>query len=299
MTAWMGHHGRVRAPAKINLSLAVTGRRSDGYHELDSVVAPVDLYDEVEVAVSASAAPEVLLRCTPSAAAPAGEENVAVRAARAFLRRMQLCARIIVALTKRIPIGAGLGGGSSDAAAVLRCLNALVTGPTPGDELAGWGLELGADVPLFLFGRPARMRGIGERLEPLELDTRRSLVIAFSGIGLDTAAVYAKHDDLLTTSGALHSIRSLTSGREPLHHMQNDLEAAAVHLQPGLRRLKERLSALGAVGAAMTGSGSAMFGWLESRVEAEEVASQLRASGIWAHAGGILKQTPAVELMTT
>jgi 4-diphosphocytidyl-2-C-methyl-D-erythritol kinase len=299
MTAWVGQHGCVSAPAKINLSLSIVGRRRDGYHELDSVVAPVDLYDEVAVTVSPSAAPEVLVRCTPPAAAPGGDENLVVRAARVFLRRMRLGARILIALTKRIPIGAGLGGGSSDAAAVLRCLNALAARPTSDDELAGWGLELGADVPLFLFGRPARMRGIGERLDPVEVDTKRSLVIAFSGIALDTAAVYAKHDDLLTTSNALHSIRSLTSGREALRHMQNDLEAAAVHLQPELRRLKERLSTLGAAGAAMTGSGSAMFGWWESRVEADAAASQLRASGIWAHAGGILKQTPAVELMTT
>src|SRR5438552_299993 len=167
--------------------------------------------------IAPGATPAVSLRCDPPGAAPPGQRNLAVQAAELFLRRRGIAAHVAIALVKRIPAGTGLGGASSDAAAVLRGLDSLLDQPVRRGQLAAWALELGADVPLFLSGGPARIQGIGERVEPCTVDVTQPLVVAFTGRALATRAVYAKYDDLLTMSGALSSIRPVTSGREPLH----------------------------------------------------------------------------------
>jgi 4-diphosphocytidyl-2-C-methyl-D-erythritol kinase len=298
MTLWIGDSAFVNAPAKINLCLHVVGRRDDGYHLLDSVVVPVSLFDDVDVRVEPSAAPLISFHCEPSGATPAGGDNLAVRAADAFLRQAGICARVSIALRKRIPVGAGLGGGSSDAAAVLRCLNVLLRRPMDRADLAICALEVGADVPLFLVGGPARMGGIGEVVEAWSPAPAMPIVIAFTGTALDTRVVYAKYDDLLTMSGSPSTIRGLTPGQEPLSGvLHNDLEAAAFHVQPGLRALKRRLRSLGAEGVLMTGSGSAIFGYWQQWDDAHAAAEQLRAAGVWARVVHVLERVPAVELV--
>ena len=207
---------------------------------------------------------------------------------RSFMQRTG-SAQVSIALIKRIPAGAGLGGGSSDAAAVLRALNALLGVPVARADLMAWALELGADVPLFVFGRPARMRGVGEILEPWPAAPSGPLVVAFAGAALETRAVYAKYDDLLTMADPPSTIRALTPGREPLPSMlHNDLEAAAFHVQPALRSLKKRLCALGAEGVLMTGSGSAVFGVWKQWDDARAAAERLRAAGVWARVVRVL-----------
>lgn len=296
MTAWIGDAARISAPAKLNLSLSIVGRRVDGYHLLDSIVVPIALFDELLIRITPGGAPTVSLCCDPPAAAPPDRGNLAVQAAELFLRRRGVAARVAIALVKRIPAGAGLGGGSSDAAAMLRGLNSLLDQPVRGEDLSAWAVELGADVPLFLCGGPARIRGIGERVAPCKVEVASPFVIAFTGRRLDTPAVYAKYDDLLTTSGTLSSIRAVASGREPLHEMvRNDLEAAAFQLQPAVQSLKKRLTALGAAGTSMTGSGSAVFGWWQSWENARAAAQQLRAAGVWARVARVLERVPAVE----
>jgi len=296
MTAWVGEIARVNAPAKVNLRLSITGRRSDGYHLLDSLVVPVSLFDGLAVRITPSRASSISLHVDPPAAAPPGAENLAVRAAELFLRRSGISAAVSIGLSKRIPLGAGLGGGSSDAAAVLRGLNALRQQPVPAPELMTWGLELGADVPLFVFGRPAHMCGIGEILTPWSGAIACPLVIAFPGVGVDTRTVYAKYDDLLTMSGPPSTIRPLTPGQEPLRSMlHNDLEAAAFHVQPALRSLRKRLCALGADGTSMTGSGSAIFGYWKHWDDARVAAEQLQRAGVWARVVRALERVPAVE----
>jgi 4-diphosphocytidyl-2-C-methyl-D-erythritol kinase len=298
MTSWIGDRSALNAPAKINLCLRIVGRRDDGYHLLDSLVAPVSLFDDLSVRVEPHTQTEIALRCEPAGSAPAGSDNLAVRAAEAFLQKAGLSARVSVALRKRIPAGAGLGGGSSDAAAVLRCLNALLSRPLERDDLAACALLLGADVPLFLVGAPARMRGIGEVLEPWSDAPQTPIVIAFAGAALDTRAVYAKYDDLLTMSRSPSSIRALTPGQEPLGTvLHNDLEAAAFHVQPGLHALKKRLRSLGAESVLMTGSGSAMFGCWQRWDDAHAAAEQLRTAGLWARVVHVLERVPAVELV--
>jgi 4-diphosphocytidyl-2-C-methyl-D-erythritol kinase len=162
-----------------------------------------------------------------------------------------------------------------------------------------WGLALGADVPFFLSGCPARVSGVGEVLEPCGDAVVGPLVVAFPGAGLSTRTVYAKYDDLLTMSGTTSNIRGLTSGREPLcSKLRNDLEAAAFLVQPALGPLKRRLCSLGAEGVLMTGSGSAVFGYWRHWDDARAAAEQLRATGVWARVACVLERVPAVELVS-
>ena len=298
MTSWSAGTAVLNTPAKLNLSLRIVGRRDDGYHLLDSIVAPVSLFDDLAVTVEPSVSSAFSLRCEPPSAAPPGQDNLAVRAAQAFLRQVDTTARVSIVLRKRIPAGAGLGGGSSDAAGVLRALNMLLSPPLGPAELAACGLQIGADVPVVLLGAPARMRGIGEVVERWSSAPTTPIVIVFGGIPLDTRSVYAKYDDLLTMSGSPSTIRALTPGREPLGTvMHNDLEAAAFHVQPELHALKRRLRSLGAEGVCMTGSGSAIFGYWQQWDDAHAAAEQLRGAGLWARVVQVLERVPAVELV--
>jgi len=152
---------RESAPAKINLFLRVTGRRLDGYHELDSVFVPVSIYDRLDIELRPARCSSVQLWCD-SDAVPADERNLAVRAANAFLAEFGIQAEVLINLHKEIPVGAGLGGGSSDAGAVLRMMAALC-GVDQSASLLTVAMRLGADVPFFLNPTPSRVRGIGER----------------------------------------------------------------------------------------------------------------------------------------
>ena len=157
----------LRAPAKINLGLRLVGRRQDGYHELESLFLPLELADRIELEVEEGGPPCVALTLEGAAdGVPTGPENLAVRAARAFLEAAGLELRLRARLQKALPAGAGLGGGSSDAGAVLRGLAGLFPGSVP--DLPALALRLGADVPFFLAPRPARVGGIGEVVEPVE-----------------------------------------------------------------------------------------------------------------------------------
>ncbi|MDX2171362.1 MAG: 4-(cytidine 5'-diphospho)-2-C-methyl-D-erythritol kinase [Deltaproteobacteria bacterium] len=288
----------VHAPAKINLRLLIVGVRGDGYHLLDSIVAPIRLFDTLVISIRRARTASVRLVCRPEGMVSAGPDNLAARAAALYAARSGLRARVEIELTKRIPAGAGLGGGSSDAAAVLRGLNALSDQPVPPADLAAWALEIGADVPLFLCGRPARMQGIGEQLTPTSLPAavRGPVVVTFPGTGLATKEVYAGYDDSLTSQPVASRFPRLTTGRAPLRDwLRNDLEAAAFQVSPKLRDLKRQLRMLGARGAMMTGSGSAIFGVWQRQDDAQAAARYLRAVGVWACTTEILERVPAVE----
>jgi len=153
------------APGKINVCLQVTGKRSDGYHELDSIFLPIAWSDIICIETRPSDAPRVSLRCDEGALDDS-QSNLASRAAAAFMGEFGIAAEVLVDLRKRIPMGAGLGGGSSDAGAVLRMMAAIFGSSSPA-RLAAVALQLGADVPFFLKPGPARVRGIGEVIEPL------------------------------------------------------------------------------------------------------------------------------------
>ena len=178
------------APAKINLFLRVVGRRPDGYHELDSIFLPITLCDRVRVEMRPSSSRTVSLSGN-FGDLPADERNLAVRAAARFMATFEFNAAVLIGLDKAIPHGAGLGGGSSDAGAVLRMMAALTRLDAP-IRLARLALEIGADVPFFLDPRPARVGGIGELIAPLPSVPDWPIVVAVPPVEVPTAAVF--HD---------------------------------------------------------------------------------------------------------
>lgn len=276
----------VEAPAKINLGLRIRGRRGDGYHELESVFLPLDLADEVRVEACAGEGVSLALE-GDAAGVPRGDANLALRAACAFAEAADLGEALAVRLTKRIPAAAGLGGGSSDAAAVLRALAALRPGRVAPERLRALALGLGADVPFFLDPRPAWVRGIGERIEPVAGLPPLPLLLVNPGLPLPTAEVYRAFDALapaLTPEDPTPRMRALQALRESGGDVRrvarealadlvwNDLEPAATRLCPPVARLRARLDELGALAVGLSGSGPTLYGVFPDRGAADRAA---------------------------
>jgi len=263
---------KIRAPAKINLYLRVVGRRKDGYHLLDTVLVPISLYDEIEIQRLKAARH----RTRPSASpikitcdhplVPAGKKNLVFQAADLIMKTAGVDQPISIHVRKRIPVGAGLGGGSSDAAATLVALNRLFRLRYSMRRLEKLGLSLGADVPFFIRRRPARARGIGERLTPLANFPLLWLVILYPGFPVSTAWVYRRSRPKLTKPKVNTSITCFRSSFAKLREiLVNDLEAVAIAKHPRIGMLKERLRCEEADGVLMSGSGSSVFGIFAAR----------------------------------
>jgi 4-diphosphocytidyl-2-C-methyl-D-erythritol kinase len=279
---------RLPAPAKVTLGLRILGRRIDGYHELESLFAPLDLADALQLEIARADVPRVTLRVEPTGSgAPADASNLAARAAELFLAEARLALRVEIALEKRTPVGAGLGGGSSDAGAVLRGLASFAPDALTPERLAALALRLGADVPFFLDPRPAFVRGIGERVEPVAGLPALALVLANPGEPLATREVYRVYDVLQPGSqrAALDLPRELPrllADRSRLASLlHNDLEQAALRLCPAVRRLRGELSARGALAVGMSGSGPTVFGVFESGAAARSAAQRPLAAPAW------------------
>lgn len=289
----------MRAPAKVNLGLRVLGRRPDGYHELESLFLPLDLADEVEVQEGPE--PGVALELEGACdGVPADGSNLAARAARAFAEAAGLAGGVRIRLRKRIPAAAGLGGGSSDAGAVLRTLAARHPERLSPERLRSLALGLGADVPFFLDPRPARVTGIGERIEAVEGIPSLALLLASPGTPLSTAEVFRAWDALAPAS----TPRSRPSGPSWLRGPSslaawvadgaaNDLEPAAVRLCPAIARVRESLREAGALAVGLSGSGPTLFGLFPSRTAAERAAAATR--GGTGEDGGGARKPPAVR----
>jgi 4-diphosphocytidyl-2-C-methyl-D-erythritol kinase len=286
---------RVQAPAKVNLSLRVVGRRTDGYHLLDSIMVPVDLYDDLIVRMVPGQKDTTVTATSNSRDAPGGSTNLAYRAADLFLQHLETRASVDIQIIKRIPIGSGMGGGSSDAAAVLLVLNRLLGSPLRSEELATMGTQLGADVAFFLYGRAARVTGIGEQVAPLRDPISLPLVLCWDRYSLSTAQVYSRVELSLTTLTRPTNIPTFASDQEPFSELLvNDLEAAASQIHPEVLSLKARLLEQGALGALMTGSGAAVFGVWPDSLLAQRAAERLRERGLWAESVRTLDVSPAV-----
>ncbi len=292
---------RGRAPAKINLGLRVTGRRgagaTAGYHELESLFLPLDLADEVVLDL-APGGPAVELDVDPRAPAevPRGPGNLAWRAARAFLAESGARCRVRIRLHKEVPARAGLGGGSSDAGAVLRLLASALPGALQAEALHELALSLGADVPFFLDPVPALVTGVGERVQPVAGLPSLALVLLVPRSGLETHRVfdaYRRSGTGFSPRGSLEEgvtrLVSLGSGadgdgcrskgpdREVVALLRslvaNDLEAAARELCPAMVALRGSLERSGALAVGMTGSGPTLFGIFRTPVEARLAAA--------------------------
>jgi 4-diphosphocytidyl-2-C-methyl-D-erythritol kinase len=263
------------APAKVNLALRVLGRRADGYHSIESLMVAISLYDSVEIrARYAGAATAVECRCTGPEPAPSGPANLAAKAAVAVLDELGADARVSLRIDKRIPPRAGLGGGSSDAAAVLRHLPGLLGRRIAAARVRAMAVALGADVPFFLSCRPSLATGVGEVLEPLDRFPRLTLAVVVPPVGVETAWAYAHalpaeatrpiDDEGRGARRRVFGAAGLRLSRERLlSRLSNDFEAGVAARYAHVARVRETLRELGAVGTVMSGSGSAVVGVFE------------------------------------
>lgn len=266
-----------QSPAKVNLFLRVHGRRPDGYHELTTLMQPVAIFDEIEIGIEDG---DGLAVDSDSAEAPGGEGNLCHRAARLFLETAGLRRMVRIGIKKRIPVGAGLGGGSSDAAAVLVALDKMTGAGLGEGALMEMGASLGSDVPFFVLGGPALAGGRGEKLRRVALPELHYILVN-PGFHVSTASVYSslgltKMDE---NNNLLYSYDVPATREGVVGALANDLEAVTVRQYPEIAELKEMLRAAGARGALMSGSGPTVFGVFYSRDEAERAYERL-APGI-------------------
>lgn len=271
-------HVSIAAHAKVNLILDVIGRRADGYHDLCMLMVRLSLHDRVDVALNADG--KIAVDC-PGLPLAAGEENIAARAARLFFAHTGSRQGAAITIDKRIPAAAGLGGGSSDAAAVLLALNDLAGNRLSRSELQGLGVRLGADVPFFLCGETAAWAtGIGERLQPWRGLPPCFLVLVNPGFAVSTAWVYQNLG--LTADRPETKIPRFPAGVESLAGLlRNDLEAVTAAAHPEIALIKTRLLETGAAGALMSGSGATVFGLFAEAAVAQRAAERLAAENGW------------------
>ncbi len=262
---------KLSAPAKVNLSLRIRGEREDGYHEIETLMVPISIADEVEVVVSEGAG--VLIRCDDPTV-PDGPENLAAKAVEAFGRHTGLKFRAEITIAKRIPHGAGLGGGSSDAAAVLLALDALLKTDLGTETLEQIGAEVGSDVPFFIRRRPAWARGRGERIEAAEWapDKELFLVLIKPTFEVETSWAYQAWN-------GSHEVPGVNLAEQVCEGVTlvNDLERPVFEKFLLLPVIKQwLLGRAGVRGALMSGSGSTIFAVCESRERAEKIAEAAR-----------------------
>jgi len=262
---------QVLAPAKINLSLKILGRRSDGFHEIDTFMAPISLCDEIKVE-KRSGKTGIVFRCdVPSV--PQGDDNLVVRAAKAFVAKAKIDAAISIELQKKIPHAAGLGGGSSNAASTLLALNQLFETNLPREALSKIAETIGSDIPFFIFQSAAVCKGRGELVTPLKLRQRLSLLLVNPGFAVSTSWAYHHWQasrEIPRVSYATQEFGGQT--------FVNDLERPAFEKFVFLAQLKMWLLKQPEVGAAlMSGSGSATFAVLREHAEADRIAERAKA----------------------
>ncbi len=262
MTRRNGSIYKTRAPAKLNLRLKITGRRPDGYHELVSLMVPIDLFDLLELRVTGKRGIE--LSCE-GFWVPTDENNLAYQAALSFLSKAKIEQGVSIKLTKNIPVAAGLGGGSSDAAATLLTLNEIWSQPLSLSELHTMAVQLGADVPFFLYSEPSLATGIGEILEPLKKWPKFWYVIVTPPIQVSASWVYGDLKLELTRGEYDYIVKFLKNAPFAVSAiLENDLEEVTSTRFPVIETIKEFLVNAGAEGALMTGSGPSVFGVFSS-----------------------------------
>ncbi|WNQ11667.1 4-(cytidine 5'-diphospho)-2-C-methyl-D-erythritol kinase [Paenibacillus aurantius] len=279
-----------KAPAKINLSLDVLYKREDGFHEVEMVMTMVDLADRLEMQELSR---DTIIISSQAGYIPLDEKNLAFQAARLIKDRYHVRKGVYIHLDKKIPVAAGLAGGSSDAAAALRGLNRLWNLNIPLEELKALGAELGSDVPFCIQGGTALATGRGEKLTPITSPPQCWVVLAKPPLNVSTADVYGRlkaseirrHPD---TKSVIEAIGTQDFNRL-CGSLGNVLEDVTLQLYPEVRQLKECMQRMGAEGVLMSGSGPTVFGLVAKETKAEKLYNGLR---------GFCKDVYAVRLLT-
>jgi 4-diphosphocytidyl-2-C-methyl-D-erythritol kinase len=268
---------KILAPAKVNLCLHVLGRRGDGYHDLAMLMQRVALYDRITIELAPG--DRVTVVC-PGLELAVGEQNLVEKTARLFLQHVGIRQSVKITVIKKIPAAAGMGGGSSDAAAVLEALNDMLGTGLPCAELRSLGCCLGADVPFFLYKQTAWATGIGDRLEAWSGLPPVWLVLVNPKFAVSTA--WAFQNLGLTHHRSIAKLPRFPQGISALVRLlHNDLEVVTCQHHPVITTIKERLIASGAEGALMSGSGPTVFGLFEERGRAERAADIISRETQW------------------
>jgi 4-diphosphocytidyl-2-C-methyl-D-erythritol kinase len=274
---------QIRAPAKINLSLQILGRRADGFHEIETFIAPISLYDEIEIEKKGHS---IDFQCDDPSI-PIGKENLVVRAVEVFSAATGSSAGVAIRLRKRIPHGAGLGGGSSNAASALLALNELFDTKLPREALAKMAESIGSDVPFFIFQSAALCRGRGELVSPQKLPEVFSLLLVKPQFGVSTAPAYGRWQESSEIPGIRYAAQNFHN-----HTFVNDLERPVFEKFIFLPRLKMWLLGQPEVKTAlMSGSGSTVFAVLDSSADAAKLSDRAKEEldpNLWTRASETL-----------
>ncbi|MGM1050362.1 4-diphosphocytidyl-2-C-methyl-D-erythritol kinase [Paenibacillus uliginis N3/975] len=279
-----------KAPAKINLMLDVLHKRPDGFHEVEMVMTMIDLADRLEMSEQPR---DTIIITSQAGYIPLDEKNLAFQAAKLIKERYDVRKGVHIHLDKKIPVAAGLAGGSSDAAATLRGLNRLWDLNIPQEELLSLGAELGSDVPFCVTGGSALATGRGEVLTPVLNPPQCWVVVAKPPINVSTAEVYGRlrSDNIQQHPSAKDMVSALESGnfQEMCRSLGNVLEEVTLKMHPEVQQLKEAMLKLGADGALMSGSGPTVFGLVSKESKVARIYNGLR---------GFCKEVYAVRLLT-
>lgn len=260
------------SPAKVNLHLKVLRKRGDGYHDIATLLQKISLYDEIHFHTRKEG---IALRC-PDSSLPENADNLVYRAAQALFARASYTGGIEITVIKHIPVAAGLGGGSSDAATVLTTLNDMLGFNYPDDELMKMGVKLGADVPFFIAGNAAWAFGIGDRLKAAENIPFLWFVLVNPRVELSTKLVYEKLNLRLTKKTIHYKVPRFYTTADLISGLHNDLEMVTLSLHPALQRIKDLLVEFGALGALVSGSGPTVFGVFEKEEAARKAEEALK-----------------------
>ncbi|MDR3071517.1 MAG: 4-(cytidine 5'-diphospho)-2-C-methyl-D-erythritol kinase [Endomicrobium sp.] len=270
----------IKAPAKINLFLEIVNKRSDGYHNLKSIMQTISLYDELSFeSVNHMDHRKIFLKCNDNSIGT-NETNIVYKTALAVKTYFNITKGAEICVRKKIPIGAGLGGGSSDAAATLKALVKLWNIKTTKTELEQIAVKLGADIPFFLTGGTALCEGVGEIVTQLKSIKKLNLVLVNPGYGISTAKVYKKIKFPLTNQKRIHTIRYLVcsgffSTQDAFHSCFNRLEEFVFPDYPEISKIKNILNGLGCV-SFMSGSGATVFGIVGHNSKIEAIQHNLK-----------------------
>ncbi|MCP4292469.1 MAG: 4-(cytidine 5'-diphospho)-2-C-methyl-D-erythritol kinase [bacterium] len=281
-----------QAPAKVNLHLEVVRQRHDGYHEIETILQAVSIFDTVTVDLLEQfpgGEPNIVLTVSPEGKAPADETNLCWMAARHFCRETKVSGAISIHLTKEIPSEAGLGGGSSDAAAVLKACNILFDTKLDDTQLEKLGRPLGADVPFFIRGGTALGRGTGAILTPMPFIRTGQFLIVKPGLSLKTGSVYQNLKMGLTVNSTAANIKVMKTllARFPQSTWPgfNRLESAVLPQQPALQRIVLQMKEAAPV-AMMSGSGSAVVGVFPDGEDLTELVDEFKDAGLYVRVVG-------------
>ena len=288
----------IQAPAKINLFLDILGKRPDGYHNIKSILLPVSVYDRIVLenrpdGIETVADSDIQLPGIPwTITLCRSEDNLATRAARLLKEVTGHPGGVRIVLEKSIPIGAGLGGGSSDAAAVLTGLNTLWQTGLSREQLIALGVRLGCDVPALIHGGSLCMEGVGEKITPVRRHARKHLwlLLVYPGFAISTTDIYARYEAGLASAPTADNFQRVVSGLEEGRPEQvaaglyNALQAAAFRKYPLLELIKNKLDAAGALGVQLTGSGSTLYALVHDADHGHALDKRLRetsACPVW------------------